>query len=541
MRNKINLNYIQKQIKSKKGFALIGTIILVFVVSTFGIALLTMTQNDIKLSTLQKASKETFYIAESGIEHAISYLEEMGTPNFPSLHYLTEENEHYIDMGNGKYKASIQSATTTLSYIIQSTGERPWTNTSGKITKTIESKVILDNFAMYAYFSDNELFPEHIDPSYHEQKIWFYGEDLIGGPVHSNDRLHMAGTPTFESPVTSAWVNPTDPEDVSWEAYDSQTSPNFLGAPPYEGGVDRIELPKFRKITDPTDSKSLQRIAAGTESLINTPPDGNGAYVPNDGSNVTDGIWIKGNVQKLVLGIDSQGNSQIIVDQTATDNKRTTITTVKTPVTIGGFIRPSGTTVIEFKQGEVYTYSPSLNGFTNGVLFVNGEVKNLQSTAGDGGVKGKLTIASNSTITIGDNILYKTRVDDPNCFNVTEEDPYPNIPDSLGLVSEGDIKIASNAPTNLEINAILMALGTSFYYEGWKNKLQGTLTVHGSFIQKQRGPVGSFNSWGKQSGYNKDYQFDTRMSVDNPGLGQVLPPHFPTTGKYIKLYWKEVD
>jgi hypothetical protein len=539
MRNKINSNFIIKQIKNKKGFALLGTLILVFVVSTFGIALLTMTQNDIKLSTLQKASKETFYIAESGIEHAISYLENLGTPNFPSLHYLTEENDHYIDIGNGKYKASIQSATTTFSYIIQSTGERPWTNSSGKISKTIESKVILENFAMYAYFSDNELFPDHIDPSYHNQKIWFYGNDLIGGPLHSNDRLHMAGTPTFEGPVTSAWVNPTDPSDVSWEAYDSQTTPNFLGDPPYEGGVNRIELPKYRKITDPTDSKSLQRIAAGSENLINTPPNGNGVYVPNDGSNVTDGIWVKGDVKSLVLGTDSQGNSQIIVDRTDSDNKKTTITTVETPVSIGGVIYPSGTTVIDVYQGTTHYYY-NYSGFTNGVLFVNGEVKNLQSTAGDGGVRGKLTIASNNTITIGNNILYETRVDNPNCFNVPVG-TYPNIPDSLGLVSEGDIKIASNAPTNLEINAILMALGTSFYYEGWKNKLQGTLTVHGSFIQKQRGPVGTFNSWRKQSGYTKDYQFDTRMSINNPGLGQALPPYFPTTGKYIKLYWKEVD
>jgi hypothetical protein len=541
MRKKINLNYIQQRIKNKKGFALLGTLILVFVVSTFGIALLTMTQNDIKLSTLQKASNETFYIAESGIEHAISYLESMGTPNFPSpINPFEDINGGSPVLGNGKYTVTIKSDTVTaFSYIIQSTGERPWTNTSSKITKTIESKVILENFAMYAYFSDNELFPDHIDPSYHEQKIWFYGDDLIGGPLHSNDRLHMAGTPTFEGPVTSAWVNPTDPEDVSWEAYDSQTSPNFLGDPPYEGGVNRIELPKFREITDPTDPKSLQRIAAGSEDLINNPPNGNGAYVPNNGSNVTNGIWVKGNVQSLVLGTDSQGNSQIIVNQTATDNKSTTITTVETPVSIGGVIRPSGTTVIDVTQGVVHTYS-SLNGFNNGVLFVNGEVKNLQSTASDGGVKGKLTIASNNTITIGNNILYETRVDDPDCFDVPVG-TYPNIPDSLGLVSEGDIKITSNAPTNLEINAILMALGTSFYYEGWKNKLQGTLTVHGSFIQKQRGPVGTFNSWGKQSGYTKDYQFDTRMSANNPGLGQALPPYFPTTGKYIKLYWKEVD
>jgi hypothetical protein len=538
MRNKINSNFIIKQIKNKKGFALLGTLILVFVVSTFGIALLTMTQNDIKLSTLQKASKETFYIAESGIEHAISYLENLGTPNFPSPHYLTEINDGYIDLGNGKYKASIQSATT-FSYIIQSTGERPWTNSSGKISKTIESKVTLENFAMYAYFSDNELFPADIDASYGGQKIWFYGNDHIGGPLHSNDRLHMAGTPTFDGPVTSAWVNPTNPSDVSWEAYDSQTRPNFLGDPPYEGGVDPIELPKYRQITDPTDPKSLQRIAAGSESLINNPPTGNGAYVPINGSNVTNGIWVKGDVDTLVLGTDAQGNSQIIINQTGSINKTTTITTIEIPVPIGGVTRSSGTTVIDVCQGTTHTYS-NPSGFHNGVLFVNGNVKNLSSTAGDGGVKGKLTIASNNTITIGNNILYKTRVDNPTCFDVPVG-TYPNIPDSLGLVSEGNIKIASGAPTNLEINAILMALGTSFYYEGWKSQLKGTLTVHGSFIQEQRGPVGTFNSWGKVSGYTKDYQFDTRMSVNNPGLGQALPPYFPTTGKYIKLYWKEVD
>jgi len=475
------------KIKNKKGFALLGTLILVFVVATLGIALLTMTRNDIELSTVQKASKETFYIAESGIEHAISYLENLGTPNFPSPHYLTEENDHYIDLGNGKYKASIQSAGI-FSYIIRSTGERPWSNTSGKISKTIESKVILENFALYAYFSDNELFPADIDAGYGGQKIWFYGTDLISGPLHSNDRLHMAGTPTFEGPVTSAWKNPTNPADVSWEAYDAQTRPNFLGTPPYQGGVNPIELPKYREITDPTDPKSLQRIAAGSKEFIDNHSSENGAHVPNDGFNVTNGIWVKGNVNILTLGVDGQSNSKITIEQTG---KTTTIYQVKTPITFGSTTYPAGTTLIDVNVGGVHTYS-NPSGYPNGILYVDGNINNLKSTTTDGGLKGKLTIASNKTITIGNNILYKTRVDDPNCFNVPAG-TYPNIPDSLGLVSEGNIKIASNAPTNLEINAILMALGTSFYYEGWKTTMKGNLTAHGSFIQKQRGPVGTFN------------------------------------------------
>jgi len=534
MGNKITLNLIRKKIKNKNGFALLGTLILVFVVSSFGIALLTMTRNEIKSSALQKASKETFYIAEAGIDHAISYLEKLGTPNFSSPHYLTEENDHYIDLGNGKYKASIQSATS-FSYIIRSIGERPWSNTSGKISKTIESKVILENFALYAYFSDNELFPASIDAGYGGQKIWFYGADHIRGPLHSNDRLHMAGEPTFDGTVSSAWVNPTDPTDVSWEAYDAQTDPNFNGTPGYKGGVDVIPLPEYREISDLGDENSLQRIAAGNinQDFVDAQP--NGAYVPNDGFSVTDGIWVKGNVNTLALGLDSQDNSKITIYQTG---KTTTITKVETPVTIGSTTYPSGTTLIDVYQGGSHSYS-NPSGYTNGVLYVNGEIRNLKSVAGEG-LKGKLTIASNSTITIGDNILYKTRVDDPTCFNVPEG-TYPDIPDSLGLVSEGNIMVANGAPHNIEINAILMALGTSFYYEGWKYNMQGDLTVHGSFIQKQRGPVGTFNSWGKVSGYTKQYYFDTRMSIGNPDLGQVLPPYFPTTGKYIKLYWKEIS
>jgi len=537
MGNKIKLNLMTRQLKNKKGFALIGTLILVFVVSTFAIALLTMTQNEIKSSALQKASKETFYIAESGIDHAISRLEDLGTPDFPSPYYLTDENDHYIDMGNGKYKAYIQSAGT-FSYIIRSEGQMPWSNTGGKISKTIESKVILENFAMYAYFSDTELFPASIDAGYGGQKIWFYGNDHIGGPLHSNDRLHMAGEPTFDGTVSSAWVNPTDPDDVSWEAYDAQTDPNFNGNPGFKGGIDEIPLPQYRNISDLLDENSLQRIAAGSidQDFVNAQP--NGAYVPNDGVNVTDGIWVKGNVYNLTLGVDAQDNSQITIAQSG---KTTTIYIIETPITLGGHTYPSGTTLTDEYNTvtHAHTYT-NRSGHPNGVLYVGGNISNLKSTATDGGLKGKLTIASDSTITIGDNLLYNTRVNDPNCFDVPAG-TYPNIPDSLGLVSEGNIMVKNNAPNDMEINAIMMALGTSFYYEGWKYNMQGDLIVHGSFIQDQRGPVGTFNSWGKVSGYTKDYNFDTRMSIGNPNLGQAIPPYFPTTGKYIKLYWKEVD
>lgn len=530
------------KLSNDKGMALIATLILVAAISTFGIALLTMTSSDIKLSSLQEASKETFYIAEAGLERAIEYLEALGNPNFSSpVNPFSDENGGSPVLGNGTYEVSIQSdPDSSMSYKIRSKGERPLNNDNKVIKKIIESKVTLENFAMFAYFSDSELFPASIDYGYGGDKIWFYGTDTIEGRLHSNDRLHMAGTPSFYGTVTSAYRNPVT-GDTSWEAYDSQTEPNFYGNPPYQGGVDPISLPTFRKITDPTDSQSLQRIAAGSQSYIEDTSKGNGTYIPNDGYNVSNGIWVKGDVKELVLGTDGAGNSKIIIDQSSTTypvtTKITTIYKIEAPITINGITYSSGTTLVDDYKNGSHTYT-SYNGHTNGVLFVNGKINGLRATATDGGHKGKITIASNYDITIANNLLLNAQASDSynNCF----DDP-DSITDSIGLVSEEDIKIATNAPPDIEIDAILMALGTSFYYEGWKSTQKGTLTTYGSFIQKQRGPVGTFSSYGKVSGYTKDYHFDTRMDISNPNIGQVLPPYFPTTGKYVKVYWKEIE
>lgn len=59
---------------NQKGMALLTTLIFVFILVTFAVALLTMTSNDTKLSTLQKESTRAFYLAETGIDKALWYL-----------------------------------------------------------------------------------------------------------------------------------------------------------------------------------------------------------------------------------------------------------------------------------------------------------------------------------------------------------------------------------------------------------------------------------------------------------------------------------
>ena len=53
---------------NQKGMALLATLIFTFVLVSMGAALLAMTNNDSKLSTLQRESNRAFYLAETGVE-----------------------------------------------------------------------------------------------------------------------------------------------------------------------------------------------------------------------------------------------------------------------------------------------------------------------------------------------------------------------------------------------------------------------------------------------------------------------------------------
>jgi hypothetical protein len=70
IKNEKTINILSNQ----KGMALLTTLIFVFILVTFAVALLTMTSNDTKLSTLQRESTRAFYIAETGIDKALWYL-----------------------------------------------------------------------------------------------------------------------------------------------------------------------------------------------------------------------------------------------------------------------------------------------------------------------------------------------------------------------------------------------------------------------------------------------------------------------------------
>ncbi|MCX5696866.1 MAG: hypothetical protein NTU54_02665 [Candidatus Omnitrophica bacterium] len=156
---------------------------------------------------------------------------------------------------------------------------------------------------------------------------------------------------------------------------------------------------------------------------------------------------------------------------------------------------------------------------TNGALFVSGGDLTISGT-----LNGRLTAGSSQDILIPSSIVY---ADSPKVN--------PNSTNVLGLIAEHDAMISYTAPTDIEIDGCIMTMSTSFMMENWwAGPPKGTLTMYGGIIQRERGPVGTFNgSTGqKVSGYSKNYAYDSRL-VGSP------PPFMPTTGDYVTLSWEE--
>ena len=149
----------KRRIKDKKikiifsnqnGMALLMTLIFVFLLVTFAVALLTMTSNDTKLSALQRDSTKAFYIAEAGIQDAIGRLvngaiSDSGSENDTNWNV----NNSYSSTGfNNTFTIKHRLAGNPSAVAMNPTTGKPYyiinsTGTSGTAKKTIEVVVSL--------------------------------------------------------------------------------------------------------------------------------------------------------------------------------------------------------------------------------------------------------------------------------------------------------------------------------------------------------------------------------------------------------------
>lgn len=314
---------------------------------------------------------------------------------------------------------------------------------------TIATEVLLrrDSFSKFSYFTESEISAQGSD-------IFFFSQDELSGPIHTNEFFKIAGSPTFNGLVTA-------PEE--YHAHSSfGADPNFLGGT------------NFNAPTRPTPTS--YEIGKLTDAARNG------------------GLTFTNAIQVEFFTEQSFGN------------------------TVGRV------QISEFNRRGRLVGSPlevDLSSF-------NGIISSSKEITTKGTISGVATLHSEQKVSIIGDLEY---ADDPRSNSSSG--------DLLGIVSEGDVEIDVNAhrssgTTDLNIQASILALGSSFKVESYQSGLRGDLNLLGGLVQRHRGPVGTFGGSGAVSGYLKNYEYDTR-------LASSVPPAFPRESVFSIVYWKDKD
>lgn len=108
--------------------------------------------------------------------------------------------------------------------------------------------------------------------------------------------------------------------------------------------------------------------------------------------------------------------------------------------------------------------------------------------------------------------------------------------DSIGLIAQRSITVGFYSEDNLQIDAALIAkegrIGRNYFgYSCGSEYKRDTITINGSLATRERYGFA----------YTDGTGYDIRnLNYDN-SLTFMPPPHFPTTGEYTFISWREID
>jgi len=156
----------------------------------------------------------------------------------------------------------------------------------------------------------------------------------------------------------------------------------------------------------------------------------------------------------------------------------------------------------------------------------NGLIYNTMDVKVSGILNGRLTILSDGTIWIMNDLVYAV-----NPFEDESSD------DMLGLIALQNVIVTDNEANNSDVNfhGSIYAITGSFIAENYATRpLAGTLRVVGSIAQAGKGQVSVVSAWDNSviHGYNKSFYYD-------PRLKSIAPPDYPCVEKPRLVSWWE--
>lgn len=356
-----------------------------------------------------------------------------------------------------------------------------------------------DNFAKFALFTSH-----HMTPS--GTTVWFTSSTNFTGPVSTNGRFSFARNPSghFTEDVTQ--------HEQKARFYNNGWS--ILLDADYNGTKD---VPIFDKAFERGESivnleSSISQTELKQEALGGVgDPGSNGIYVPNDGANLTGGIYIKSNEADISVAMSLDASNNAVYTLTQGSCLRT--------VTVD--YTNSQTTVTACGGGSPVTYNGIPDGAGNeGILiYANNNIVNFSGTVQR---NSRVTVSSEKDIVITNDVTYQ----DYNTGPPLNAIGYTNI---LGILSwGGNVRIGTVAPNDVHIHGVVMAPRGVFTVDNYNiGSPRGTATLLGGVITDFYGAFGTFSGSNPVSGYGRNFIYDQRV------MQGTTPPYFPYLSNFI--------
>ena len=207
--------------KNNKGIALIATYLVIAVLLIFSASFFSVAVNQNRISEIFERRIKAFNLAEAGLDHSIVWLRAQATPPVGNS---TNPWGGVQTLGSGTYSVvitdlgAVGGSANIRRYRVTSTG------TYNNMSRVLVNYVQVDNFARYLWFTDREVFGG--------TNVWFWSEDHLNGPTHTNGHFNIAGDPVFEREVGSAddyirFFNNGDNINLSQTTNPPYDNPNF--------------------------------------------------------------------------------------------------------------------------------------------------------------------------------------------------------------------------------------------------------------------------------------------------------------------------
>ena len=452
-----------------------------------------------------------------------------------------------------RYEVDNSKYATTGVVNLRSTGR------VGAVTRSVVAQLRQSGFTNYLYFTDyeapdpiitgNQACAVHIwDPTHVAscQITQFGSNDVLRGPVHSNDVLTICGT-TFGDAVTSSNPNipisstPDDcgstatyavgggvtfaptlampPSNSTMQPFAASTGCLYTGPTQvtYNGNGTMTVKSPWTKQTEPTGSSGTTPPKCGTLADLRS---NSGATVPVLSSSL---LFVQDvPIQSTDPNYSSTAKADWPANFTCLDSSGNTA--ASSSASSGGWksfgvqyprsneAPPSG-----WGTGSSWNTTSPAYGCRSGDLFVSGVVQ----VAASG--QGATTAAASNYVYVTDDLTYKSRTNDLLGLVGNSAVLVWN-PTSASVVNGKTVYQTILTDRDREIDAALLSVQHTFQVQNRdRGSERGTLAVFGSIAQKFRGGVAqvvTVNGVSSTTGYyTKDYQYDSRL------VGAV-PPYF---------------